>query len=68
MAWYNINSSDKITKEIVEKHPLGKCGFCGDHDVKIRARMKIYISEHEIEDTNCCHRCYHLNSKKPIAT
>ena len=67
-AWYNLNSSDKITKEIVEKSALGKCGFCGGHDVKIKTRMKIYISEHEIEDTNCCFSCYHQNSKKAIAT
>jgi hypothetical protein len=67
MAWYNIQN-DSITKECVEKYETGRCGFCGTHDIRIRTRMKIYISEHEIEDTNCCHSCYHQNSKKAIAT
>ncbi len=62
-AWYNIQN-DNIAAEAAERPANGKCGFCGARDIKIHTRMKIYFSEFEIEDADCCYSCYHKNSKK----
>ena len=61
-AWYNIQN-DNIAAEAAERPATGKCGFCGARDIKIHTRMKIYFSEFEIEDADCCYSCYHKNSK-----
>jgi|TARA_R100000700_G_scaffold12471_1_gene17752 hypothetical protein len=63
MAWYNIQN-DKLAAECGAAPDTGRCGFCGARDIKVYTRMKIYFSEFEIEDTDCCYPCYHKNSKK----
>jgi|TARA_R100001163_G_scaffold57366_1_gene45295 hypothetical protein len=67
MAWYNINSSDKITAETLEKKHEARCIFCG-RERPVHVIEKIYFSDMEMNEGPMCKECHHTHAKKAIAS
>ena len=67
MAWYNINSQDKITAETLEKPNTSMCIFCS-REKPVHTIQKIYFSDFEKNEGPMCKECHHEHAKKAIAS
>ena len=67
MAWYNINSQDKITAETLEKPNTARCILCS-REKPVHTIQKIYFSDFEMNEGPMCKECHHEHAKKAIAS